>query len=144
MSEIRPTTASSVVARQKVAMNRATSGRVALIYPLPCSEKRGPLGLHPKMASHNGSLTSTPAGRNAQIAVIHLAATRANCPVCLTHRFADVVRDCRLGKELVPKHLCFGEQPRAKLSRALLILVTGHTSIIKCDKLVRAGKPGWP
>ena len=72
--------------------------------------------------------------RFAQIAVIRLAATRANCPVCLTHRFADVVRDCRLGKELVPKHLCFGEQPRAKLSRALLILVTGHISIIKCDK----------
>ena len=73
-----------------------------------------------------------------------MAATRANCPVCLTHRFADVVRDCRLGKELVPKHLCFGEQPRAKLSRALLILVTGHTSIINCDQLGRAGKPRWP
>jgi hypothetical protein len=42
MSEISPTTASSVVAMQKVAMNRARSGRVTLIHPLSCSEKDRP------------------------------------------------------------------------------------------------------
>jgi hypothetical protein len=102
---------------------------------------------HPPFAHHRPNLlhpreeNQRPAPQSSgvfqrywQIAVVHLAATRANCPVCLMHRFATVVRDCRLGKELVPKHLCFGKQRRAKLSRALLILVTGHTSIIKWDK----------
>jgi hypothetical protein len=39
------------------------------------------------------------------------------------------------------RHLCLGNVA-SETHPALLILVTGHTSIIKCDKLGQAGKPG--